>query len=154
MFKFWFVLRFIVSIILLGLLVAGGIALFHAGWAQGMMAAASTSTAAGSTVAPHYWMHPYGAYPGMFGFGMGLIPAIILIVLVLLGIRLLFFRPFMGHGFHGRDFGHCGPYGHFHHHMGPPTPEQYNKWYQEWEKYNQTENNPGEKPDGTPKSGE
>ena len=157
MFKFWHVFRFVGFIILLGLLVLGGIGLFNAGWAQGAMAAsapAATTTVPAAPYAYGYGMHPYGFHPGFFGFAFGLIPAFFLILLVFLGLRLLFFHPFMGHGFRGRQFENCGPYGHFHHHMGPPDPQTYEKWYQEWTKYRQEGNHPEEKSGEAPKTGE
>ena len=157
MFRLWHVFRFIGFLVLLGLLVFGGVALFNAGWSQGLMAASApaASTAAGPQAYPYgYGMHPHMFFPGIIGFGLGLIPVFFLILLVFTGIRFLFAGPFMWHGNHGRNFGPCGPFGHFHHHMGPPDPEQYAKWYQEWEKNNPHKYAPGDKPDETPKSGE
>jgi hypothetical protein len=69
---FW---RFILALLLVGLLAAGGVALFRAGWAQGYQAGA-LSVAPGSGVGgttpgvPFYPYLPYGFYPFFPPFGI------------------------------------------------------------------------------------
>ena len=157
MHKGWFIVRMVASIIMLVVLVLGGIALFNAGWSQGYMV--GSVAAAPSTVAPAV---PYGFYHPMFfhgfmGFGL-LIPALLFGLLLLTGLRFLFFRPMMmWHGWHGQQFGPRGPFGP----MGPYgamagrcDPKEMEHWRQEWQKWHEQASGSAEKTESTAKPGE
>jgi len=155
-----FIFRFIGFLILAGALVFGGIALFNAGWSQGLLSA-TAQTAPAAPAAPQtlpyaygYGMHARGFVPGMMGmgFGLGLIHLFLLVLLVGLGLRLIFGHHHMWRGYGAGNFGPCNHFGHFHHHMGPPDPEHYAKWYQEWEQTHPADENAGTKTDDTAKS--
>ncbi len=62
--------RIFVALLLLGVLTAGGVALYRAGWAQGYQAGALAAHSGGSGATPqvpYYGYPPLGFYPG-FGF--------------------------------------------------------------------------------------
>jgi hypothetical protein len=143
MHKGWFVLRLIGSLVLLGVLVVGGIALFNAGWSQGYMTAslaAAPSAAAPAPVMPYgYYTHPM-FFHGFLGFGL-LIPLLLLGLAFLVGLRMLFFRPIMmwHGGFPSHHFGPHGPMG------GRFDPQEMEKWRQEWQKWHEQSPAAGEK---------
>ena len=146
MHKGWFVLRAIGSLILLVVLVVGGIALFNAGYSQGVVAASASAGAAPSTAAPVMPYGPYGYYhpmffPGFLGFGF-LIPLLLLGFVFFAGLRLLFFRPMMWHGYGGRHFGPMGPMGPM---AGRCDPQEMEHWRQEWQKWHEQAAGTGEK---------
>ncbi len=62
--------RLLVTLLLLGVLIAGGVGLYRTAWAQGYQAGAVAVQPGGSGAAPqapYYGYPPYGFYPG-FGF--------------------------------------------------------------------------------------
>ena len=109
MFRYGFLWRFVLALILLGLLVAGGTALYRAGLAQGYQAAALAANSSGSAVAPNlpaqgnypypYFWPGYG-YHSFFPFGPLLGIGFFLLVFFLIGGL---FR-----GFAWRHYGHPG----------------------------------------------
>jgi hypothetical protein len=120
MFRFGFLWRFLLALLLLGLLVAGGSALYRAGFAQGYQAAALAANSSGSTGTPGlpvqgYYPYPYFwpgyGYPGFFPFGPLLGIGFFLLVFFLIGglFRGFAGRHWAGHTGHG-DWGH-GPEG-------------------------------------------
>jgi len=52
MFRFGFFWRLLLALLLVGVLAAGGMALFRAGWAQGYQTGALSAAPSGSEVAP------------------------------------------------------------------------------------------------------
>jgi hypothetical protein len=158
MHKGWFIFRIIGSLILLVALVLGGAALFHAGFSQGYLAASASSAAAGAAPsAPAAPVMPYGYYPrpmffpGFFGLGL-LIPALLLGLVFLAGLRFLFFRPMMmWHGYRGHQFGPFGPHGPM---GGRCDPQEMEKWHQEWQKWHEQGSGAGEKTESPNKTGE
>jgi hypothetical protein len=156
MHKGWFIFRAIGSVIMLVVLVLGGVALFNAGWSQGYVVASAApaitaSGAAPSAVAP---AAPYGFYHPMFfhgfmGFGMLLIPALLFGLVLLAGLRMLFFRPMMmWHGYHGHHFGPMGSM------AGRCDPQEMERWHQEWKKWHDQTPGAGEKTESPTKTGE
>jgi hypothetical protein len=156
MYKGFFVLRLIGSLVLLVALVLGGVALFNAGWSQGYMAGAALSAPAAA--APAAPVMPYGYYPhhmffpGFMGFGLLLIPALLLGLVFLAGLRFIFFRPMMM--WHGHHFGPMGPMGPFGPMSGRCDPQEMEKWRQEWQKWHEQSAGAGEKTESPNKTGE
>jgi hypothetical protein len=123
----WIVFRIIVSLLVLGLLVFGGFALFRMGWAQGYMTAAATGgtgVPAVTTPPAQPYMHPMYHF-GFFGFGM-IIPLLLLGFIVLAGLRFIF-RPMLWAG--------MGPHGYMHgcHHgyRGENMPPEWKQWHEQ-----------------------
>lgn len=104
MFRHGFVWRLIATLLFVGLLVAGGFALFRAGFAQGYQVAALTAKAGstGSTApaVPGAGMMPfYGMYP-RYGFGPGFgFPGFFSPFRFLFGIGFFFLMLFLVGGF-------------------------------------------------------
>lgn len=82
----WPLWRAIATLILIGLLIAGGVALYRVGWSQGYTAAQPTE--GGETAPP-----PYARQPGLAPYapGGGLLRAVLLIVGLALGGKLIRF---------------------------------------------------------------
>lgn len=151
--KFWFVFRVISFVVLVFLLVGGGVFLFNAGWMQGQASASLPAVVAGTANNAvngyPYWgygMHHMGYFGGSWGMGFGIIHFFIVFFLILLGVRLLIGLFGFGFGRHYFGRGRCWHHGHFHHHNMPPSPEEYNRWYQDWEKDGCCEDTNGEGP--------
>jgi hypothetical protein len=137
---FW---RILLAVLLVGLLVLGGGALYRAGWAQGYQAAALAASASGSEgapVAPYYGVYPqYPAfgYPPFFApfwapFGLCLGVGFFFLLLFLIGGL---FRPHRwGHWGGGPKHGDW---------QGGPMPP----WVKEWKESQQP--GEGEKTEGT-----
>jgi len=79
MFRFGFLFRFLLALLIIGGLVAGGAAVYRLGWTQGYQAAAVLANKTGAPAAPAlpavpYYGYPYGypmmpyAYGPRFGF--------------------------------------------------------------------------------------
>jgi hypothetical protein len=116
------VFRIISGLVLIGLLILGGVALYNAGWSQGYgtasLAASATSAASGGQavqpapgivpsgfVAPYYYGYPFFR-PWFFGPWSCIFPILGILAFFFL-LRLLFF----GWGFHRRRWmmeGHPG----------------------------------------------
>ena len=83
MFRYGFFWRFLLTLFVIGVIVAGGMGLYRAGWAQGYQAAALTANPNGSggatPILPYGGYFPYRFWPGFgpffapFGlfFGLG-----------------------------------------------------------------------------------
>jgi hypothetical protein len=140
MFRFGFLFRFLLALVLIGVLVAGGMALYRTGWAQGYQTAAVT-TAAGSAAgaaapavpAPYYAYPPvpygygYGFHPFFFPFGPLLGIGFFLFVIFAIGglFRFGMRRHWAGgYGPGGIGFGH-----------GPHSPQDWDAMRKEWEEF-------------------
>jgi hypothetical protein len=146
MFRFGsFIVRLLLALVLIGLLVAGGTALYRAGWANGYQAAAVSAGNAGKAVTPPvpYFAYPpayFGPgyfYPGFFPFGPLLGIGFFLLVFFLIGgiFRFAFYRRWAG------KYGSGGPYGPggWGHHFDPDSP-----WAKEWRERHKAEAEKGE----------
>jgi hypothetical protein len=80
MYRGGFLLRFVFTLVIIGLLAAGGVALYRFGWGQGYQTAALTAASAigqdtgGAQVAPpppYYGYGPWLYRPHWFGYGPG-----------------------------------------------------------------------------------
>lgn len=107
--------RFLLTLVLVGVLIAGGVALYQAGFGQGYaagLAAASGDTGSGALARPPvygyapYWFgvgfpffHPFGILGTLLGIGF------FLFVFFLIG-RLLFFGGWRRRWAGGERFGH------------------------------------------------
>ncbi len=69
MFRRFILLRILLTLILVGVLFAGGAALFRVGWAQGYQVGIQTTNPGNSQVLPHTPF--YGFYPPYYGPGFG-----------------------------------------------------------------------------------
>ncbi len=115
MFRGGFLLRILLALLLVGLLAAGGVALYRLGWAQGYqagaLATASSTTGQGNTPnqvvppAPYYFYGPWFYGRGFYGPGFGFFPffplfglGFFLIVFFLVGglFRMWSFRRWYG----------------------------------------------------------
>ena len=126
------VFSIITTLVVLGLLILGGVALYNAGWSQGYgaasLAASASSTASGGQavqpapgvvapgvvapgyVAPFYYGYPFYR-PWFFGPWSCIFP--ILGILAFFFLLRLLFIPFFGWGFHRRRWmmeGHGSPW--------------------------------------------
>ncbi len=119
MFRFGFLLRFLLTLLIIGGLVAGGVALYRLGWAQGYQASVLMSGKAGAPAQP-VLPAPYYGYPIMpyygWGFGVPFFPLIgigfFLFFLFIIGglFRFGMYRRWAQAG-HGPWEGHGGPWG-------------------------------------------
>jgi len=120
--KSWIIFRVVGAIVAIGLLVAGGFALYNAAWTQGYAASSAAATA---------MQLPQPAfYTGLYGLGLVLFPAVLLGLALMLGLRLLFrpfMRPWMGYGYHPQHM-----WRHFHKPVDPA-------WQKCWEEYMKAE---------------
>ncbi len=137
MFRFGFLGRIVVALLLIGLLVGGGVTLYRAGFAQGYQTGALSVQAGGNPATPqtpfsggvppyYYYYWPHYGFPGFFPpfglfFGIGLF----LLFLFLIGGL---FRGFGWRGRHGYYGYGPGPgWGPHPHDRGPgETPEEGN----------------------------
>jgi hypothetical protein len=138
MFRTGFLWRFLLALLLFGLLAAGGAALYRAGFAQGYQAAALAANSTGNAAAPNlpapgFYPSPYFwpaySYPGFFPFGPLLGIGFFLLVFFLIGglFRSFAWRHYAGQPGHG-DWGH-GPEGRWakewkERHGAPDKPEE------------------------------
>ena len=125
--KSWTIVRIAGALVLIGLLVAGGFALYNAAWSQGYMASAAAGSEA-AQVAPPAYPQPV-LYPGLYNLGLFLFPAVLLGLALMFGLRLIFmplYRPWRRYPFHPRMMRH------FH---GPVHPA----WQKRWEEYMKAE---------------
>ena len=133
MFRTGFLWRFLLALLLFGLLAAGGTALYRAGFAQGYQAAALAAGSAGNTATstlpgiypyPYFW--PAYGFHGFFPFGPLLGIGFFLLVLFLIGGLFRGFggRHFAGHPGYG-GWNH-GPEGHWewHEHQKPQAEKE------------------------------
>jgi hypothetical protein len=113
MYRTGFFWRFLLGLLLIGLLAAGGTALFRAGWAQGYQVAAisAASGAEGSVPAPLYYPYMGYGYRPFFGpFGLfGLVGMLFLFFILFGGLfRMWGWRR---HAMHGKwEEGHMPPW--------------------------------------------
>lgn len=136
MFRHGFVWRLLLSLLLVGVLAVGGVALYRAGFAQGYQAAALAAGATGHTVtpiAPFYGVSPWGYGPGwgfpfFFPFAPLLGIGFFLLVLFLIGGIFRGGRRFAGPYGHGPGYwGYGGPgprWGHEGQEQPKPQPEK------------------------------
>jgi hypothetical protein len=139
------ILRVLAALLLIGLLVGGGMAVYRAGFAQGYAVGASSATAGGAEVAPGGApLSPYYPYyPGMMYPHFGFFPFMPLGGLCLFGLLIFFAFGALLRG--PRHWGHHawahgpegGPHGHWH---GYPPP---------WAKERQAGESTGEGKDET-----
>jgi hypothetical protein len=145
---FW---RILLAVLLVGLLVVGGGALYRAGWTQGYQAAALAASANGSEgapVVPYSGVYPPGAFYPVFGytpffapFGLCLGFGFFLLLLFLIGGL---FRP---HRWGPHESGHWGgSHNHEDWQHGPMPP-----WVKEWKESQRS--GEGEKTEGTAPAG-
>lgn len=127
--KSWFLVRALVALIVIGLLVVGGLAIYRTGWSQGYAAGqlAVEGEEVATTPYPHYGFgyvgRPFGFAPFLLGAGL------LFLLLVAVGqlFRLLAWKKVMAGGpwppmaMHWHRF--HGPVSH-----GPTSP-----WCWEWE---------------------
>jgi hypothetical protein len=76
MFRFGFLFRLLLALLIIGGLVGGGVAIYRLGWAQGYQTAAVLANKTGTQAAPAvpavpYYGYPYGYPIGPFGYGYG-----------------------------------------------------------------------------------
>ncbi len=65
MFRFGFLFRFLLALLIIGGLVAGGVAIYRLGWAQGYQTSVLLSSKAGAPAQPALPAVPYYGYPMM-----------------------------------------------------------------------------------------
>jgi len=98
--KLWFLVRALVVLIVIGLLIVGGVALYRAGWSQGYVAGPLAAEGEDVTTAPYpyygfgYMARPFGFAPFLFGAGL----LFLLIVTVGRLFRLLAWKRVMAGG--------------------------------------------------------
>jgi hypothetical protein len=131
MFRFGFVWRLLFALLVIGVLVAGGTALFRAGWAQGYQVGALATAPGGSGNAPAlpYYYPPYAFYPpfGFHPFGLfGLVFGFFLIFFLFGGLfRFLGWRHWAGHtGYGDWSQGSVPPWAKEWHERHHPQPEK------------------------------
>ena len=121
MFRFGLLFRLLLALLVIGGLVAGGVAIYRIGWAQGYQASAILSnnktTAPAAPVAPYYgypFMPYYGYGPG-FGlpflfplFGIGFF---LLFIFFISGLFRFGMHRHWAHSDQGRWEGRRGPWG-------------------------------------------
>lgn len=120
--------RFLATLLFIGLLVGGGIALFQSGWNQGFLAGVASDVAPGTSqvVPPYYWQMARGmGFGHPFGFFGGL--AFFFLFLFLIGgmFRMFAWRRWSAHagtGWHGH--GHMPPWAKPENSQQPGQPEQ------------------------------
>jgi hypothetical protein len=144
MFRFGFLFRFLLALLLIGVLVGGGMALYRSGWAQGYQTGAVTAAgqSQGAQVAPSAPAvpGPYYAYPPFaYGYGYGFHPFFPFGPLLGIGFFLLFFFVIgglfrFGMHRHWAAGGQGGPggwgFGH-----GPHSPQDWEQMRKEWEEF-------------------
>jgi hypothetical protein len=81
--KNWFLWRALGSLVLVGLLIAGGVALHYAGWARGYQVGqlATEGEEAAAPAYPPYVGRPFGFVPYLFGAGV-LVKVVLLLVFI------------------------------------------------------------------------
>jgi hypothetical protein len=137
MFRFGFLFRFLLALVLIGVLVAGGMALYRTGWAQGYQnGAAAVGSGANTTPAlpaPYYAYPPvpygfgYGFHPFFFPFGPFLGIGFFLLILFMVGGLFRFgMRRHWAGGFGPGGWG----MGH-----GPRSPQDWDEMRKEWEEF-------------------
>ena len=113
--------RILLTLVLVGLLIGGGTALYRLAWTQGYQTGVLAAGVAGKSVTPplpYYGFYPYAPYGPGFGFPFffnpfGLLIGIVFFFLIFALIRGLFFRSWARRGW-GSPYGHgFGPYGHY-----------------------------------------
>jgi hypothetical protein len=90
--KNWFLWRALASLVLVGLLIAGGLAIHYAGWSRGYQAGQLATEGEGAATPP-YLPHagqPIGFTPYLFGAGPLLRVALLLLFLVIAGKLIRF----------------------------------------------------------------
>ena len=108
---FW---RFFLSLVLVGALIVGGVAVYQAGYGQGYTTGISARADSGTNVAPVSPAYGYGPYRFGMGFPFfqpfGLCLGIGFFLFFVFGIsRLLFFGSMRRHWGEGGRYGH-GPF--------------------------------------------
>ena len=122
MFRFGFIFRFLLALLIIGGLVAGGVAIYRLGWAQGYQTSLLVNNKAGAPAQPAMPVVPYYGYPMMPYYGYG--PGFGFHFFPLIGIGFFLFFLFIIGGLfrfgmhrrwaqagHGPWEGHGGPWG-------------------------------------------
>ncbi len=115
MFRFGFLFRFLLALLIIGGLVAGGVAIYHLGWAQGYQTSVLLSNKSPLPAAPYYGypimpFYPAFGFPFFFPlFGIGFF----LLFLFMIGglLRFGMHRRWAEHSHAGHWQGHGGPWG-------------------------------------------
>jgi len=115
MFRFGFLFRFLLALLVIGGLVAGGVAIYRLGWVQGYQASILLSNKTAAPAAPYYGYPIMPFYPA-FGFPFFLplfgIGFFLLFLFVIGGLlRFGMHRRWAEHPGAGRWEGHGGPWG-------------------------------------------
>jgi hypothetical protein len=120
----WFVVKGLASLVLIGLLIAGGFAICYVGWTQGYTAGQLAAEGEQAAAPPPYLPYAF-SHPGHFGFVHPLlcVGAFLLLLVVVGG----FFRALAWH-----RMGVCGPWAMWHH--WGPHPQQ-TRWAARWAKH-------------------
>lgn len=112
----FFIVRLLATLLLIGLLIVGGTALYRAGFTQGYAQAALTATKDAPQAAPGYlgypgWMYPgfgffpFMMFPGMFFFGLLFFFVVVgLFRFAIFGPRRWGYPPMGAHGEHGHGY--------------------------------------------------
>jgi len=128
-----FVFRLFAALVLLGLIAVGGYMVYQAGISQGVAQAPAVATAISKAAengqsmpmyGPSYgYPHPYGfEYGHRFGFFPGGICFSIFFIFLIFGLlRVVFFRPWMHHRWHGD--------GHWGRKWEGGVPPMFDKWH-------------------------
>lgn len=124
--KNWIFFRIIGALLFIVLLVAGGIALYNAGWSQGYVASTAADNSITAPAAPNAIVYP-GYYHGFFGPLSHMFPIILIVLGVLIILRMIF-RPYMPPGMGYMGYGH---HGHMMHGPWAMKSADWRKWCEE-----------------------
>lgn len=93
--SWWLVAKAIATLILIGLLVAGGFAVYHLGRSNGYAAGLLAAEGEGVVAQPYGWPHGPGYYtrPALFGGVLALVLILVLIAVVGKLISFVIWRP-------------------------------------------------------------
>jgi len=121
MFRFGFIFRFLLALLVIGGLVAGGVAIYRTGWAQGYQTGVALSTKAGAPAVPAVPVVPYYGYPYMpygpgYGYGFSFFPLVgigffLLFIFFIGGLFRFGMHRHWAHGGAGHWEGRGGPWG-------------------------------------------
>ena len=144
MFRFGFLFRFLMALVLIGVLVAGGVALYRGAFAQGyQVGAAAVRSAAPAVPGTQVVPAPYYGYPPFaYGYGYGFRPFFPFGPLLGIGFFLLFiffigglFRFGMRRHWAAGGYGGPGGMGFGH---GPHSPQDWENMRKDWEEFRKT----------------
>jgi hypothetical protein len=124
MFRRFFVLRILFSIVVVALIALGGFAIYRAGLTQGYMTGLQAASSAGNPVVPNNFPVPWGYY-GPFGGFPVLLPILAIFVLLII-VRLALFPLFIM----GGAMRHMGWW-----HRSAAGGPEFEAWTREWKKH-------------------